>query len=159
MKNLIIKTGLFAGALALGVSPALAESFKGESKLGSPTVVGAIGPEKAYESAHWTESYSVTLENGTKVNGTMTCVGMGQPPGDIFDRHVSCSTKDTGGAEASIIAGCQIQDDAGNEMGCTGVIVGNARRVEGRSGLITIHYKFTGDGSGGSSTIVGQWIS
>ena len=120
-------------------------------------IVGGIGPEsKQYSSASWTEDLTISLANGSSIKVTQQCVGMGQPEGSLFDRHVSCSGQ-SGDSSGSTILGCYIETDAGNEMSCTGFFQGKTGNIKDHAALETAYYKFNMKG-GGTVQGASHWI-
>lgn len=124
-------------------------------------VVGGIG-EKAmdYRSASWTETLSIKLSSGETIAVTQHCVGMGQPEGSLFDRHVACDGK-SGDNSGSLILGCNVEtvDGAatGNEMSCMGFFQGKTGTVKDHAALETAYYRFTSEG-GGTVQGTSHWI-
>lgn len=150
-------TGISAlAALALGATAAQAQNVTFESKLGSPTLVGGIGPDNVGGGAYWTSTSIINTEGSGKSTSSSICVGMAQPSGAIFDRHVTCTSKSDNG-ELGIIMGCMKGAEGSGEMTCNGRVAGKTGAVKGRQGLITQHFKFNMDGSGGTATGTGQW--
>ena len=149
-------TGISAlAALAFGATTANAQTLTFESVLGSPTLVGGVGP---IGGAHWTQSSTIVNAAGETSTSTSECVGMGQPSGSVYDRHVTCSIKGAGG-DIAVVMGCFKGAEGSGEMSCTGYVEGKSGEAEGHRGMITQHYKFNTDGSGGTSTGTGQWTS
>lgn len=159
----ITRIGIFAlAAFTLGATAAQAQSVTFESTLGPPTLVGGVGPDDAGGGGYWTSRSTITTKGDGKTTGTRiststsTCVGMNQPSGAIYDRHVTCTMK-SGDAELGSILGCMKGAKGSGEMTCTGYVSGKTGEAKGHLGLITIHYKFNPDGSGGTATGTGQW--
>ncbi|MEP2990392.1 MAG: hypothetical protein ABJN65_08890 [Parasphingorhabdus sp.] len=150
-------TGISAlAALSLAATSAQAQNVTFESTLGPPNLVGGVGPDGAGGGAYWTATSTITTEGSGKSTTTGICVGMNQPSGAIFDRHVTCTSKGEGG-EIGIIMGYMKGAKGSGEMTCTGMVVGKTGEAKGHQGLITEHYKFNTDGSGGTTTGTGQW--
>lgn len=155
----IALTGITAlMALTLGATAAQAQNVTFESKLGPPTLVGGVGPDAAGGGAYWTATSTLTTEGSGESTSTSVCVGMNQPSGAIFDRHVTCTVK-TNNGELGIIMGCMKGAKGSGEMTCNGRTQGKTGAAKDRWGLITQHYKFNMDGSGGTAAGTGQWIN
>ncbi len=153
----IALTGIFAlTALTLAATSAQAQTVTFESTLGPPTLVGGVGPDAAGGGAYWTTASTVTNADGSKSTNTGICVGMNQPSGSIYDRHVTCTVNSNGG-ELGIIMGCMKGTEGSGEMTCTGFVAGKTGEAAGHQGLITEHFRFNLDGSGGTTTGTGQW--
>ncbi len=121
-------------------------------------IIGGIGPKQtAYQSASWTETLSIKQPSGRTVRVTNTCIGMGQPEGSLFDRHVACDGK-SGEASGSSIMGCNIETENGNEMSCTGYFQGKTGDIKDHASLETAYYKFDTEGGGGTVQGTAHWI-
>lgn len=125
--------------------------------LADVNVVGGLGPKgERYLSASWTENLTMKLADGSSITVTQQCVGMGQPDGSLFDRHVSCNGQ-SGESSGSAIYGCNIETDDGNEMSCVGYFQGKTGEVKDHVALETAYYKF-GAESGGTVQGSTHWI-
>lgn len=140
-------------ALTLGATTAHAQNVTFESILNSPNIVGGVGD---FGGASWTQSTTVTTEGSGTSTSTSACVGMEQPSGSLFDRHVTCTSNGDGGT-LDITMGCMKGPEGSGEMSCAGYVVGRTGAAEGHRGIITQHFNFEMDGSGGTSTGTGQW--
>lgn len=125
--------------------------------LSDVNVVGGIGPETTqYLSASWTENLTIKLADGNSITVTKQCVGMGQPEGSLFDRHVSCNGQ-SGESSGSLVLGCDIETDDGLEMSCVGFLQGKTGEIKDHAALETAYYKF-GAESGGTVQGSSHWI-
>jgi len=155
MKVNLITAVAFA-MLTASASGALAQNVTFVSKLGPPTLVGGVGPDAAGGGGYWTSTSIVKTEGRGESNSTSLCVAMNQPTGSIYDRHLTCTSKSEGG-ELGIIMGCMKGAKDSGEMTCSGFVDGKSGEAEGHGGVVTQHFKFNLDGSGGTATGTGQW--
>ena len=116
--------------------------------------VGGIGNE-VYGAA-WKETLTVTDENGSNELSAQ-CIGMDQPENSLYDRHFTCTLTDNAGASGGIVYGCNVENEAGDEMSCYGYFEGKTGAVEGRRAMHTAYYWFMDDGTG-KFQVAGQWM-
>lgn len=148
-----------AGLILAGAASAQDMAYyTSHSTLKDLKVMGGFGPEGAdYRSASWSGTEYVTASSGEEIVANFSCLGMDQPAGSLFDRHVTCDyVSDSGGEAGSLIAGCMTETEDGGEMSCTGYFQGKTGELEGHVALVTEYYKFSEDG--GTTTSTGQWI-
>lgn len=141
-------TGLLASA---GVS---AQSFTYEVDIAPPTFVGGLGPDGSYGRGGTTGGpYTTTLANGDTATGTLTCVGMDQPPStSLFAVHLACDAVATDGStRTSVLYGCNPIGEDDGPLSCVGGIEGKTGPNAGRRGSVTLHLR------GENSVGTGQW--
>ena len=152
---LSIATGAFAEAHEEAAEAAPNPHFQFEGTLDGFELAGGVGGE-VFGGA-WKEVLTIgSGENTTTVMST--CIGMDQPESAMFDRHFTCSQQtEDGASKGAVLFGCNVENEAGNEMSCYGFFEGKEGAVEGHDSLQTAYYSFMPDGTGkvvGS----GQWI-
>ncbi|MEE4153605.1 MAG: hypothetical protein V2I27_05555 [Erythrobacter sp.] len=138
-------------------APALAQSFTYDvtwqpvERVGGITVPG--GMEYAGGSVKGT--YSTTFDDGNVVKGTVSCVGLDQPAGSLFDVHLSCTATDPQGTY-SLAHGCNWMGEPGPQtpLGCVGAMEGKAGEAKGQRGALTMHW-YSSEKSKGT----GQWYT
>ena len=160
-----ITTTLIAGTALAFTGAAMADDHAEEPSntyiisgtMSDTQLVGGLGGDsEPYLSASWSETLTITGPDGTvRAELTSTCVGMGQPEGDLFDRHVSCTHDNGQGSTGGLIMGCS--NDGGGEMTCMGRFVGKTGNVEGHGALHVVHYQWTSD-DGGTVNGSGYWL-
>ncbi|MBT8431135.1 MAG: hypothetical protein HKP43_00360 [Altererythrobacter sp.] len=160
-----ITTTLIAGTALASAGAALADdhveapsnTYIISGTMSDTNLVGGLGGEdEPYLSASWSETLTITGPDGTvRAELTSTCVGMGQPSGDLFDRHVSCTHDNGKGSTGGVIMGCS--NDGGGEMTCMGRFVGKTGTVEGDGAMQVVHYQWTSD-DGGKVNGSGYWL-
>ncbi|GAA4643575.1 hypothetical protein GCM10023115_15350 [Pontixanthobacter gangjinensis] len=98
-------------------------------------------------------TYVSSVSDGTTSTGSVRCVGMDQPDGEIFDIHLACTTTEAG-ASASLIYGCNFIGERGPDaaLGCVGSIQGKTGETKGRTGGLTMEWY-----SETKSRGTGQW--
>ena len=157
--TLIAGTALaFAGAaLADDHVEAPSNSYIISGTMSDTKLVGGLGENgDPYLSASWNETLTITGPDGTvRANLTSSCVGMGQPDGDLFDRHVACTHDNGQGSAGGVIMGCS--NDGGGEMSCMGRFAGREGNVKGDGALMVVHYQWTSD-DGGTVNGSGYWL-
>lgn len=114
-------------------------------------MTGADGPQ--YGGGVVKGTYNTVFSDGSKVSGTVKCVGMDQPDGGIFAIHLACTTSDSTGT-GSLIYGCNYLGERGPEtaLGCVGGIEGKEGDSTGRRGGLTMEWY-----SATKSRGTGQW--
>ena len=119
-------------------------------------LVGGLGGDsEPYLSASWDEKLTITGPDGTvRAELTSSCVGMGQPSGDLFDRHVACTHDNGQGSSGGVIMGCSREGDG--EMTCMGRFQGKNGNVAGDSAMMVVHYQW--DGDSGVVNGSGYWL-
>lgn len=100
-------------------------------------------------------TYVTTIDDGTVVNGSVTCVGMDQPDGGIFAIHLTCDASDEQGAY-SLVYGCNYLGDPGpnTALGCIGGIEAEGGDADGQRGGLTMHWY-----SAEKAVGTGQWYT
>ena len=149
MKKLFAATAL---ATAMVASPAAAQTFTYEVQFGEPDMIGGMGAEgRDGRSAIMSGPYTTSSADGSKVSGTIRCVGMDQPDNGLFDAHLSCTATRTDGSQSSLIYGCNsLGEDRG--FSCVGGMEGKSGSLTGRRGVLTMHLRR------GTSVGTGQFI-
>ena len=159
-----LTTALIAGTVITFSGAALAQdegeephpTYIIEGTMSDTKLVSGLGEDNDYLSASWNEKLTITGPDGTvRAELTSTCVGMGQPSGDLFDRHVSCTHDNGKGSTGGLIMGCS--NDGGGEMTCMGRFVGKTGNVKGDGALHIVQYKWTSD-DGGTVNGSGYWL-
>lgn len=148
--------GMIAAAL-LCASTAHADNFTYEITWGDVTSIGGIGPDGTWGRGGSVDgTYVTTLEDGSTVNGAMTCVGMDQPPSaGIFAIMMACDAVRDGATEATTIAyGCNYLGEPGPDtaLGCVGGIRYQEDMGVLRLGSVTMHWNTANTAHG-----TGQW--
>ena len=160
-----LTTTLIAGA-AIAISGAALAQDDGEEPsrtyiisgtMSDTKLVGGLGgdPDR-YLSASWSETLTISGPDGTvRAELTSSCVGMGQPEGNLFDRHVSCTHDNGKGSSGGVIMGCNYE--GGGVMNCMGRFQGKTGTVEGDGAMMVVQYKWTSD-DGGTVNGSGYWL-
>ena len=149
-----LTTALIAGTAITFSGAALADDHTGgeephptyiiEGTMSDTKLVSGLGEDNAYLSASWNEKLTIKqIDGSVLVELTSQCVGMGQPDGDLFDRHVSCTHSNGEGSTGAVIMGCG--NHGGGEMSCMGRFNGKTGGVEGEWAMMVVHYKWDGD--------------
>lgn len=134
-------------------------TWTAESKVTDVKVVGGIGPKAdTFRSASWNQTTSASSSTGTTTTITTSCVGMDQPVGSLYDRHLTCNSSTSDGATGSSIMGCMKENESGSEMSCSGYFQGKTGNVKDHAALVTEYYRFTEGSTTGGSRSTGHWI-
>ena len=158
-----ITTALIAGTALAFTGAAMADdhaeaphpTYIIEGTMSDTKLVSGIGEDDAYLSASWNEKLTIKrLDGSVMVELTSQCVGMGQPEGDLFDRHVACTHRDGNGSTGSVIMGCGRHGDG--VMSCMGRFQGKEGNVKDEWAMMVVHYEWTSD-DGGTVKGSGFW--
>lgn len=137
-------------------SPASAQSFTYEITWQPVERVGGLmgpdGPRYGGGSAEGT--YVTTVEDGSTRTGTISCVGVGQPDGGIFEIHIACTATSSEGPKTSIAYGCNYVGEPGPEtpLGCVAGIQSKTEDGSYANGSATMYWY-----SATSAKGTGQW--
>ena len=148
-----LTTGALAEAHEEAADDAPVSHYEVEGTLSDISLVGGVG-EEVY-GASWTETLTITVGDNT-VNVTSKCVGMDQMGTSVFDRHFTCTMDDGEGQSGAVLYGCNVANEAGNEMRCYGHFEGKEGGVADNASMLTAYYTFDGEG-GGKVVGSGQW--
>ncbi|WP_108790003.1 hypothetical protein [Erythrobacter sp. Alg231-14] len=111
-------------------------------------MVGGVGGEgDQVFAAAWAENITISSPAGSN-EITAQCAGMDQPANSLFDRHFTCTMEDGGGQSGAVLYGCNVENDAANEMSCVGYFQGKEGAIAGKVHLMTAYYWFMADGTG-----------
>lgn len=149
-----MKTYITAIALAFLIpGTAVAEDISAEYIWSQPTMTGGIGPQGNWAQAgDITGTYSFTVADGTKIEGTAHCVGMDENRLG-FNLRMSCDMA-SGANRYSTAMLCVWRGEAGPDtpLSCVGYMTGKAGTLEGRGGMITMNWY-----AQGKAHVVSQW--
>lgn len=155
MKKKIIGAAIAATAM-LG-TPAMAQSFTYDVTWEPVEPYGGLStPDggQQYRGGAVEGTYVSTDSDGATVNGTVKCVGTGQPPG-IFAIHLACTSTDQQGTY-SLAYGCNWLGQPGPEtpIGCVGALEATEGQFKGARGGLTMHWYSSEKAVG-----TGQWYT
>ena len=159
-----LTTALIAGAAITFSGAALAQdeseephpTYIIEGTMSDTNLVSGLGEDNNYLSASWNEKLTIKqIDGSVLVELTSQCVGMGQPDGDLFDRHVACTHDNGNGSTGAVIMGCG--NHGGGEMSCMGRFNGKEGNVKGEWAMMVVHYEWTSD-DGGTVKGSGYWL-
>ncbi|MEO1169022.1 MAG: hypothetical protein AAFW97_09970 [Pseudomonadota bacterium] len=151
----LIGGGMLAAALCCA-SAAHAVNFTYDITWGDVAMVGGIGPDGSWgRGGTVSGTYATTFEDGTTSAGTVTCVGMDQPPSaGVFAITLACDATSSEGGTTAIAYGCNYLGERGPDtpLSCVGGIRARDGENAGSVGSVTMHWHSATEAHG-----TGQW--